>query len=634
MARIAPYGSWESPVSAADVAAGAVAFEQIARDGDDLYWVERRPAEGGRQVLVRRGGDGVTGDVTPPPVDVRTTVHEYGGRAYAVAAGTIVYSDRQDHRLYRRDPDGTTRPLTPPPDRPAGLRYAEPIIRGGWVVCVRETHAASGEPVNELVAVPLDRDGPVEVLATGRDFYAAPTSSPDGAFLAWLEWDHPNMPWDGTDLVVAPWGSGLLRRRVVAGGVGESVASPVWDADGTLVFASDRTGWWNLYRCDGGDVTPVLEMAAEFAEPLWRLGTRSFGFLSEGRILASFVEDGRWGLGVVSPLGDLHRLALPFSYQSDLVTDGEGTAWFVGYHPSRPAALVELDVARLAASTVATNPPPVPASYHPRPEPITFPTTDGEVAHGIYYPPTNPVFAAPDGERPPLLVRIHGGPTSAAVPRLAVDRLFWTSRGFGLVEVNYRGSTGFGRAYRARLEGRWGVVDVDDAVAAADHLAGTGRVDPERLVVTGGSAGGFTALAALAFRDRFRAGASYFGVADVALLAAHTHKFESRYVDRLAGTDPTVLRERSPLHAADRITVPVILFQGREDRVVPPEQAEMIAAALTERGVPHALVTYENEGHGFRRAETIVHSLESELAFYGLVLGFTPAGDLPEVPLR
>jgi len=632
MTQIAPYGSWESPISAADTVAGVVGFQQIAVDGDTLYWIETRPSEGGRQVLVRRRADGSVADVLPASINVRTMVHEYGGTAYAVEDGTIVYSDFSDHRLYRRDPDGTTQPITPEPQEPAGLRFVEPIItEDGRVVCIRESHTDTDEPVNELVAVPLDGDGVGEVLATGRDFYAAPTLSPDGGSLAWLEWDHPNMPWDGTELVVARYGTGLLDRRIVAGGPEESIAQPEWDSDGTLVFASDRTGWWNLHRYDGLVISGILEMDAEFAEPLWWLGTKSFAILSGGRILASFIENGVWNLGVVSPDGTLDRLDLGFSYQSDLVTDGRGTAFFTAYSVVRPSALVEFDVESATATAVAANEEPAPPAFFPAAELITFPTTEGDVAHGIYYPPTNPDFEAPDGELPPLIVKIHGGPTSAAVSRLRVEHLFWTSRGFGLVDVNYRGSTGFGREFRKKLEDLWGVVDVDDAVSAAAYLAATGRVDPGRAVIRGGSAGGFTVLAALAFRDLFRAGASYYGVADIGLLADDTHKFESRYLDRLTGTDRDVMSERSPLYSADRIAVPVILFQGLEDRVVPPEQAEKIAGALADRGIPHALITYEGEDHGFRKAENIVHSLESELAFYGMVLGFEPAGELPEL---
>ena len=631
MATVAPFGSWESPISAADTVAGVVGFMEPAVDGGDLYWIEARPAEAGRQVLVRRSTDGSVTDLTRGPISVRTSVHEYGGGAYVVRDGTVIYSRFSDQRLYRLDGTADAAPITPEPPRPMSLRYADAaLLPDGRIVCIRESHPAAGEAVNEVVAIDPDGDAEIEVVASGRDFYAAPRVSPDGDRLSWLEWDHPNMPWDGTEMVVAPMASPREAERI-AGSATESIAEPKWAPDGRLVFASDRSGWWNLYRHDGTAVAPVLERTAEFANPAWVFKQHSYGFLSQGRLLAAFWEDGRHHLGVIDPDGKIETLDYEYSRYSSVVTDGAGKAWSPVYHPHRPSALVEFDIDAGTSLPVRSNPEVADARYAARPQTISFPTSGGDTAHAVFYPPTNPKFAAPDGDRPPLVVKVHGGPTSSVFPYYRTSFQYWTSRGFGLVDVNYRGSTSFGREYRRKLEGQWGVVDVDDCLAAARYLAHIGEADPNKLVITGGSAGGYTTLAALAFGEEFRAGASYYGVADLELLAAHTHKFESRYLDRLV--DPGDFAARSPLYHVDDIDVPVVLFQGLDDSVVPPEQAELIAAALERNGIPYAYVTFEGEEHGFRIAENIVTSLETELAFYGEVLGFTPAGELPEVPL-
>ncbi len=634
MTTTAPYGSWESPISAADTIAGVVGFEEPWRDGDDLYWLETRPEEGGRQVLVRRSADGTTDDLTPAPTSVRTTVHEYGGGAYAVRNGVVVYTDFATQRLYRQTPGSDAVAITPDPPQPMSLRYADmEFVSDDQIVCVRERHPEDGsEAVNELVLLRLDGSAGPEVIASGRDFYANPRVSPDGRSLAFLEWNHPNMPWDGTSLVTVAL-DGSSAPTVVAGGPKESIAEPQWSPDGDLVFMSDRTGWWNPYRWDGTQVDQITDAAVEYANPAWVFRYTSYGFLSEDRLLAAYWDGGRHVLATVDRDGSTAEVDLGYGRYADLVTDGDRRAWAVVYHARRPSALIEIDVDAGSAEVIRGNPEPVAAEYRAEAELITFPTTGGDVAHGIYYPPTNPEFSAPEGELPPLIVRVHGGPTASAHPRLSSAYLYWTSRGFGLVDVNYRGSTGYGRSFRQKLDYEWGVADVDDCVAAAEYLASEGKADPDRLLITGGSAGGYTTLAALAFRDGFSGGASYYGVADVGLLAAHTHKFESRYLDRLVREEDW--DARSPIHSVDRIDRPVVLFQGLDDKVVPPDQARVIAAALRERGVPHALIEYEGEDHGFRKAENIINSLETELGFYGKVLGFTPAGDLPaDVPLE
>jgi dipeptidyl aminopeptidase/acylaminoacyl peptidase len=616
-------------MSASDTVGGVVDFGLIAVDGEDLYWVEGRPSEGGRQVLVRRDARGRIADLTEAPANVRTKVHEYGGGAFFVAGGQVAFSEFSDQRLYLLG----SGPITPEPDNKGGLRYADGrFMPDGNIVCVRERHG-DGEPANEIVRVD-PAGGSVTVLATGRDFYSNPRTSRKGDRLLWLEWDHPNMPWDGTELMTATITEhGLSDPSRIAGGPEESVFQPEWSPDEDIVFVSDRTGWWNLCRWDGEAVTPVHVMDADFGGPAWIFGSKTYGFLSEGRILTTFWEDGIDHLAIIGPDGEMIPLPDEVTYHSFLVTDGERRAWFVGYSTQAPSAIYELDVDEGRLQVVRANRVPVDPAFIPNPIVFTFPTGEGEVAHAVHYPPANPDFVAPDGERPPLIVKIHGGPTSLSWPRLRPDFLFWTSRGFAVVDVNYRGSTGYGREYRNRLRMSWGITDVEDALAAARYLADQGDADPERLIITGGSAGGYTTLAALAFGDAFTVGCSYFGVADLGLLVDDTHKFESRYLDGLVGTDRDEVRRRSPLYSVDQISVPVILFQGLEDKVVPPEQAELISAGLSENGITHAHITYEGEDHGFRKAENITHSLESELAFYGMVLGFTPADDLPEVPL-
>lgn len=640
---VAPYGAWASPVTAERAAAAAVRFDRLVLDGDDLYWVESRPGEGGRSVVVRRTPDGRLLDVTPPPFSVRTHVHEYGGAAFTVHRGVVVFSNLADQQLYRQPPGGAPEPLTPP-----GYRYADCTVDAahGRLLCVREDHTRPGrEPSNAIVAldgVLADRRGRTpsagRVTAAGADFYASPAPSPDGRRLAWIEWRHPNMPWDGTELWVAELdATGQPRARTrVAGGRDESIFQPSWSPDGTLYFVSDRTGWWNLYRAGPAGIEPVAPMAAEFGKPQWLFGMSTYAFAGPARLVAAFAQAGVWRLAFIDlDSRRVEPLDLEFEPLEGLVADVRA-AYFVGGSPRHPPAVVRLSLAAADIEVLrASSDDRLEAACVSVGEPIVF-ESGGEAVHAFYYAPTNPQFEAPAGERPPLIVSTHGGPTGAATRVFDAEVQYWTSRGFAVVDVNYRGSSGYGRAYRRRLDGQWGVVDVDDAVNAARHLVAAGLADPARLIARGASAGGYTTLAALAFRDVFHAGASYYGISDLERLAQDTHKFEARYLETLVGPYPEareVYRARSPLHAAHRVSSALILFQGLEDPVVPPDQSARMAEAVRRNGLPVAYVTFEGERHGFRQGANIARSLEAELYFYGAVFGFTPADRIEPVPI-
>jgi dipeptidyl aminopeptidase/acylaminoacyl peptidase len=638
---VAPYGSWPSPITSQVLVQEAVRLSDVRVVGDSVWWSEGRPQEGGRQVLVKAMPGSEPVDVLPAPFSARTSVHEYGGAAYAVHADVVFFSNFADQRLWRLHPTEPPRPITSKPSRPRATRFGDLVVSedGQWVVCVRERHFDGRQGVNDLVAVAASGEGDDEpvVLAAGRDFFSAPRLSGDGR-LAWLCWDHPNMPWDGTDLWVAevtPQMDVRNARRVV-GGPEESISQPRWSPEGVLHWVSDRSGWWNLYTQDGRRGEPLAEMRAEFAGPDWIFGQSTYTFLQDGTLVATWRQEGVWKLGVVTG-GRAQPLSLPFTDFSALQSAGQEVVAVAASHKSAPA-VVGIDVASGDTRTIrASRVSELPEGAISEPEAIVFPTTGGQTAHAFFYRPVLEGFEAPPGERPPLIVRSHGGPTGSATSALNPEFQFWTSRGFAVVDVDYGGSAGYGRDYRRRLDGQWGIVDLDDCVNAALHLASQGEVDADRMVVRGGSAGGYTTLCALTFRDRFAAGASYYGVADLETLAKDTHKFESRYLDRLVGHYPEahqIYRERSPIHFADRIRVPVILFQGLEDAVVPPSQAEVLVAALRRNGLPFSYVTFEGEQHGFRQASTIRRAVEAELWFYGQVLGFTPAENLDGVEIE
>ena len=653
MPTVAPYGTWTSPISAQTVAAQGLRLGFPALDGDEIYWLEGRPHEGGRNALVRRTAAGVITDVTPRDHNVRTRVHEYGGGAYVVSNGAVYYSNFSDQRIYRLVTSEASLGLPHSgPVTPEGKWfYADAAVdeRRQRLICVREDHSHEGrEAVTTLVSIPLDgapRAG--DVIASGYDFYSTPRLSPDGTRLCWLSWRHPQMPWDGTELwfaTVSDTGM-LVSPELVAGGPHESIYQPGWSPDGVLYFASDRTGWWSLYKCDVRSwkpgVVPVLWQPldeAEFGRPQWLFGWTTWTFADERRLVVAYARRGRWRLATID-VGD--------GTLTDVATDLEPLEWltatpthavYVAASPATPPAVARTNLATGATEMLRSSSTLTLDRRHISvPDAIEFPTEGGVTAHAFFYPPSNAEFTAFPSDRPPLIVISHGGPTTQTKALLDLQVQYWTSRGFAVVDVNYGGSSGYGREYRERLNWHWGIVDVDDSINAARYLVEQGRADPDRLIIRGGSAGGYTTLAALAFHPEvFRAGASYYGVSDLEALAKDTHKFESRYLDTMIGPYPDMkdlYRERSPIHFIDRLSCALILFQGLEDKVVPPDQSERMADAVRRKGLPVAYIAFEGEQHGFRRADTIVRCLEAELHFYGAVFRFAPAGGLAPVQI-
>jgi dipeptidyl aminopeptidase/acylaminoacyl peptidase len=645
---MAPYGSWPTPITSELVVRAAASLGAVAVDGDSIWWSELRPEEGGRTQIVQKVGDGPAVDLLPQGFNARTAAHEYGGGAWWVRGRhTVWFANWDDQRLYQLTARAMPSAVSPEPEAPRGDRWAGGVFdaSGRWLLVVRERHPPGATPadvVNEIVV--FDTTGELEprALVSGPDFVSDPRLAADGARLCWLQWNHPDMPWDGTELVVADvdWtdtGPRLANPTVVAGrphrasggtSDGESVFQPRWHPDGSLWFVSDRTGWGNLYRWAGGEVEPRVQMEAEIGVPQWVFGQSRYAFTADGRVVFAYQSDGLDHLAVAAPDGSTDDLELPYTSIAAVEGAGDGVV-FIGASATAEPAVVRVP---LGTATPEILRPPRDLGLDPGwfsvPEPIAFPTSGGRTAHALFYPPTNPEAEPPAGEKPPLLVLIHGGPTAAARPMLQLGIQYWTSRGFAVADVNYGGSTGYGRDYMRQLDDAWGVVDLDDCVAAARWLADQGRVDPERLAIRGGSAGGYTTLAALAFRDTFAAGASHFGVADLEALATETHKFESRYLDGLIGPYPArrdLYIERSPIHHVDGFDRPLIVLQGLEDEVVPPNQARMIVDALRSKKVPVAYVTFEGEQHGFRQAANIRRALDAELSFYGQVFGF----DLP-----
>lgn len=631
---LAAYGSWKSPITTDRVVGSAVSLGQIALDGPDIYWSEMRPLEGGRYVILRwRAGS--LEEILPAPFNARTRVHEYGGGAFLVQDGVLYFSNDRDQLLYRLAPGAAPQPIT----SGSGKRYADGIFdhRHREIVCIREDHGVDGDPTNAIVSIDPDGRRETRVLLMGEAFYASPRLSPDGQRMAWLSWNHPDMPWDGTQLWLAERGpeGRPVNSRCVAGGREESVFQPLFSPDGTLYFVSDRSNWWNLYRLCEGRVEALAPMEAEFGLPQWIFGMSTYAFESAQRLGCTYHCAGNWRLAVLDTgTRRMEEIETPFSDISGVLA-GEGKAIFVASSPVLPAAIVRLDLVTRQYEILRRSTEDVPESgYLSRPHDISFPTTHSDTAHALYYPPANRDFEASMDEKPPLLVLSHGGPTSATSRALNLRTQFWTSRGFAVLDVNYRGSTGYGRAYRRQLDGQWGIADVEDCLAGAHFLVERGLVDAERLAIRGSSAGGYTTLCALVFHRMFRAGAVYYGVSDLEALARDTHKFEAHYLERLIGPYPQrkeLYRERSPLHQVDRVSCPIIFFQGLEDKVVPPDQTEKMVNALRVRNIPVAYLPFEGEQHGFRRAENIRRALEAELYFYSRIFSFTPADPITPI---
>ncbi|XHL98013.1 MAG: S9 family peptidase [Microcoleus anatoxicus] len=714
MNTISTYGSWKSPITSDLIVSGTVGLGQIAMDGEDIYWVEARPSEAGRNVIVRRTPDGKISDVTPQPFNVRTRVHEYGGASFVVASSVVYFSHFADGRIYYQKLDSQPLALTPV----VNCRYADGIVdkQRNRLIFVREDHTRESEVVNTIVSINLDNGEDIQILTQGEDFYASPRLSPDGSQISWISWNHPNMPWDGTELWIAkihPDGY-LGEKYLVAGGLEESIFQPEWSPDGVLYFVSDKSNWWNFYRTPlnpplvrgeagiedsplvrgeagiedsplvrpkagiedsplvrpkagiedsplvrgeagiedsplvggeintepplvrgAGGIEPLYEMAAEFGLPQWVFGMSTYAVVSEHKIICTYTQQGRWYLATIDLVTkQLSKIDTPYSDISSLKAQGEKVVFLAG-SPTQSSAIVQLDLgtSQIEVLRLASN-LSLDAGYLSVPESIEFPTENGLTAFGFFYPPKNQDFAAPTGEKPPLIVKSHGGPTAATSSSMNLKIQYWTSRGFAVLDVNYGGSTGYGREYRNRLQDSWGIVDVDDCANGAKYLAQRGLVDSAKMAIAGGSAGGYTTLCALTFRDVFKAGASYYGVSDLSALATDTHKFESRYLDGLIGPYPErkdLYLERSPIHAAANLSCPIIFFQGLEDKVVPPNQAEMMVEILKAKGLPVAYVAYEGEQHGFRRAENIKKTLDGELYFYSRVFKFELAESVAPV---
>jgi dienelactone hydrolase len=652
--KVTPYGEWVSPISAQALTTGSRRLGSPTLVGDEVWWTEDRPSEDGRTAVLARRASGQLAELLPAPWSARCRVQEYGGRAILAVPGRagspgLVFANFADQRLYRLDPgEPDPVPLTPEPALVAGLRYADLVLSrdGAEIWCVRERHHGTGLD-RHIVAVPVDGRGAVDPAAVrevvgGSRFLANPRQSPDGTRLAWLAWDHPAMPWDGTELRVGELTGGRVESwSTVLGGPTESVFQPEWDGDHHLIAVSDRTGWWNLYRVPApgtsGSASPLHPAEAEFGVPMWQLGASSWGRLADGRLLCVHGA-GAQRLGLLDPAtGDWSELDLPYqSYLAAVAVAGDRAALVAGA-PTSPTALIEIDLptGRFEVVRTAVDPANLPdPAYLPVAESTTLPGPDGREVHAHAYPPRNPEHTGPPGTRPPYVVFVHGGPTSYSAATLDPAKAYLTSRGIGVLDVNYGGSTGYGRTYRQRLDGRWGIVDVEDATAAATALVARGDADPDRLAIRGGSAGGWTTLCAVTSTGVFAAGTSLYGVADVRRLAATTHDFESRYVARLVGLDGAGSGpdHRSPLPRAGATRCPVLLLQGADDPVVPVEQAEAFRDALVAAGIPHALLIFPGEHHGFRKAESIVAAAETELSFYGQVMGFTPPG-IPVQPL-
>lgn len=636
--KTAPYGSWKSPITSDSIVADSISLGGTDIIEGSIYWQELRPKEDGRIVVVQRTPDGKNIDLIPQPFNARTRVHEYGGHAYTASKGICYFSNFADQRLYRIEASGSTTAITPERD----LRYADYVVdaQRELLFCVREDHTAPGEAVNTIVriAVSGDEDGG-QVIISGNDFYSSPRLSPDGSQLAWLTWNHPNMPWDGTELWVGELdrSGSITSSKLVAGGTDESIFQPQWSPDGTLYFISDRSNWWNLYRYKGSLIDAVYPMQAEFGLPQWVFGMSTYAFESPKQIICTYSQRGKSHLARLdTETLTLEEIQTEYTYISSIKA-APGQVLFIAGSPTQDLAVILRDLVDGSEEVLRySSESKIDPGYTSIPQEIEFPTTAGKQAYAFYYPPQNAAYTAPEGEKPPLLVMSHGGPTSATLPVYDAEIQYFTSRGISVIDVNYGGSTGYGRKFRQRLNGEWGVVDVDDCANAALHMVKRGDVDGNRLMITGGSAGGYTTLCALTFRDVFSAGASHYGIGDLETFVGDTHKFESRYLDNLVGPYPekkNLYHERSAINYLDRLNCPMILFQGSEDKIVPPNQSQEMYKAVKAKGLPVAYLEFEGEQHGFRKAENIKRALDGELYFYSRVFDFQLADPIDPVDI-
>ena len=651
MPTAAPYGSWKSPITAGMIAAGGTRLSEIVTDGDTLYWLESRPEESGRSVIVTLAPDGSTNDVTPAGFNVRNAVHEYGGGSYAVHDATVYFANWDDQRIYLQRGDSPPVALTQPPSIPRGSRYADlTVMRGGkGLLCIRETHSDDDtEAVNQIVCIDTSSGAPT-VLASGNDFYGSPRAAEAHDGIVWLTWNHPDMPWDGCEMIsgsLSPFGdkphvataaklaggqptSGAQHRRT-------SIAQPRWSPDGTLHYTSDESNWWRLQAWRDGASVELLDADFDIGRPDWQFGFSSYTFLPDGNIAIPRGGVTSGNILILNPsTGSIRSLDVPYSEIGYIKPKPNSQhVYFVGASPDASDAIVQCNTGTGECIELrATMNPDLEPAYLAKPSHIIFPTTDDGEAHAWYYPPTNPDYNAPDSELPPLIVVCHGGPTSRSGTAFDPKLQYWTSRGFALVDVNYRGSSGYGTIYRDALKQKWGIYDTDDCIAAANYLKAQGSVDPDRVVIRGGSAGGYTTINALTFHDDFAAGAAYYGIADLTVFIGDTHKFESRYLDSLIGAYPQEAQryhDRSAINFIHQLSTPMIILQGLEDEIVPPSQADIMVNALESKGIPHAYIGFPGEQHGFRKAENIIRAQEAELTFYGKVLGFQPADDIAD----
>ena len=635
--KIVPYGGWPSSLSAEWIADDAVSLGQLCLDGSDVYWSEVRANDKGRSVVCKLGEKGVAEDFSPPNSNVRSRVHEYGGGAYCVERGELWYSNVNDSRVWHKSRDGTAVPIT----SGENCRYAD-LVRDpnrNQLIAVSEEHIEGiKEPYNRLIGI--RETGDVVTLVEGADFYASPTLSNDGKWLSWLSWDHPCMPWDGTLLWRAPIeNDGSVGERVLlAGGSNRSIFQPTFAPDGTLYFVSDQSGWWNLYRLRENNIELVLPLEAECGVPQWNFGLSTYGFASEHLVVISYIVDGLSKLATVdlrtSAFSPIHSSFVDISG----LKAGDGRVIFVGGSLLKLPAVASINLETKEIDIIyQSGEANLGVSDISRPTPVSIPVGKNETTHGFFYQPRNASYVGPSDALPPLIVKCHGGPTGQTSTALNLKTQYWTTRGFAVLDVNYRGSSGYGRAYREKLNGKWGLADVEDCVSGANWLAAKGWVDGGRMAISGSSAGGYTTLCAITFAECFAAGASYYGIGDLSKLAKETHKFESSYLDILIGSlaeENPDISDRSPINSVEMLTCPVIFFQGLEDKVVSPAQAEAMVTALRKNGIPVAYLPFSNEGHGFRQSENIKRALEGELYFYGRVFGFQPADNLPTVSIE